>query len=168
MRLIPDFTNRLPPLRKRWTICRRGRASTFLCMWMRLRGFIAPFLQPDLVWDFQLPRVKSINVSGHKYGLVYPGLGWIIWREAEDLPEDLIFRVSYLGGNMPTFALNFSRPGAQVLLQYYNYLRLGKSGYYDVQRASQKVALFLVRRFRRWNRSNFCPMVRIFRFSLGD
>ncbi|WP_212936483.1 glutamate decarboxylase [Bacillus hominis] len=106
-------------------------------------GFIAPFLQPDLVWDFQLPRVKSINVSGHKYGLVYPGLGWIIWREAEDLPEDLIFRVSYLGGNMPTFALNFSRPGAQVLLQYYNYLRLGKSGYYDVQRASQKVALFL-------------------------
>ncbi|MEI4831660.1 glutamate decarboxylase [Bacillus sp. FJAT-53711] len=106
-------------------------------------GFIAPFLQPDLVWDFQLPRVKSINVSGHKYGLVYPGLGWIIWREAEDLPEDLIFRVSYLGGNMPTFALNFSRPGAQVLLQYYNYLRLGKSGYYDVQRVSQKVALFL-------------------------
>ena len=106
-------------------------------------GFIAPFLQPDLVWDFQLPRVKSINVSGHKYGLVYPGLGWIIWREADDLPNDLIFRVSYLGGNMPTFALNFSRPGAQVLLQYYNYLRLGKSGYYDVQRASQKVALFL-------------------------
>ena len=70
-------------------------------------GFLAPFLQPDLVWDFQLPRVKSINVSGHKYGLVYPGLGWIIWREADDLPEDLIFRVSYLGGNMPTFALNF-------------------------------------------------------------
>ena len=70
-------------------------------------GFIAPFLQPDLVWDFQLPRVKSINVSGHKYGLVYPGLGWIIWREADDLPNDLIFRVSYLGGNMPTFALNF-------------------------------------------------------------
>ncbi|WJV19727.1 glutamate decarboxylase [Rossellomorea marisflavi] len=106
-------------------------------------GFIAPFLQPDLVWDFQLPRVKSINVSGHKYGLVYPGLGWIIWREAKDLPEELIFRVSYLGGNMPTFALNFSRPGAQVLLQYYNYLRLGKEGYYEVQKASQNVALFL-------------------------
>ncbi|WML23827.1 glutamate decarboxylase [Neobacillus sp. OS1-33] len=106
-------------------------------------GFIAPFLQPDLVWDFQLPRVKSINVSGHKYGLVYPGLGWIIWREAEDLPDDLIFRVSYLGGNMPTFALNFSRPGAQVLLQYYNYLRLGKNGYYEVQKASQTVAHFL-------------------------
>jgi glutamate decarboxylase len=106
-------------------------------------GFIAPFLQPDLVWDFQLPRVKSINVSGHKYGLVYPGLGWVIWREAEDLPEDLIFRVSYLGGNMPTFALNFSRPGAQVLLQYYNFLRLGKDGYYAVQKASQDIAHFL-------------------------
>lgn len=106
-------------------------------------GFIAPFLQPDLVWDFQLPRVKSINVSGHKYGLVYPGIGWVIWREEADLPEDLIFRVSYLGGNMPTFALNFSRPGAQVLLQYYNFLRLGKDGYYEVQKASQDVAHFL-------------------------
>ncbi|OZT11516.1 glutamate decarboxylase [Priestia aryabhattai] len=106
-------------------------------------GFIAPFLQPDLVWDFRLPRVKSINVSGHKYGLVYPGLGWVIWREKSDLPEDLIFRVSYLGGNMPTFALNFSRPGSQVLLQYYNFLRLGKEGYYAVQKASQETAYFL-------------------------
>ncbi|PWT97992.1 MAG: glutamate decarboxylase [Bacteroidetes bacterium] len=106
-------------------------------------GFIAPFLQPDLVWDFRLPRVKSINVSGHKYGLVYPGIGWVVWREPEDLPEDLIFQVSYLGGNMPTFALNFSRPGAQVLLQYYNFLRLGKDGYYEVQKASQAVAQFL-------------------------
>ncbi|GMA61325.1 glutamate decarboxylase [Alicyclobacillus fastidiosus] len=106
-------------------------------------GLVAPFLQPDLVWDFQLPRVKSINVSGHKYGLVYPGLGWVVWREAEDLPEDLIFRVSYLGGNMPTFALNFSRPGAQVLLQYYNFLRLGKDGYYAVQKTCQSVAQFL-------------------------
>ena len=111
-------------------------------------GFIAPFLQPDLVWDFKLARVKSINVSGHKYGLVYPGLGWVIWREAEDLPEDLIFRVSYLGGNMPTFALNFSRPGAQVLLQYYNFLRLGKDGYYEVQKASQAVAHFLSKAIR--------------------
>ncbi|WP_313428683.1 glutamate decarboxylase [Siminovitchia terrae] len=106
-------------------------------------GFIAPFLQPDLVWDFRLPRVKSINVSGHKYGLVYPGIGWIIWREAEDLPEDLIFNVSYLGGNFPTFTLSFSRPSAQVLLQYYKFLRLGKSGYYEVQRNSQLVARFL-------------------------
>ncbi|RWR04135.1 glutamate decarboxylase [Siminovitchia fortis] len=106
-------------------------------------GFVAPFLQPDLVWDFQLARVKSINVSGHKFGLVYPGLGWIIWREAEDLPEDLIFQVSYLGGNIPTFSLSFSRPSAQVLLQYYNFLRLGKDGYYKVQKSSQSVAKYL-------------------------
>jgi glutamate decarboxylase len=106
-------------------------------------GFIAPFLHPDLVWDFQLPRVKSINVSGHKYGLVYPGIGWVVWREAEDLPEDLIFQVSYLGGNMPTFGLSFSRPSSQVLLQYYNFLRFGKNGYYEVQKGSQEVALFL-------------------------
>ena len=77
-------------------------------------GFVAPFLQPDTEWDFRLPLVVSINVSGHKYGLVYPGVGWIIWRDEEHLPEDLIFKVNYLGGEMPTFALNFSRPGAQV------------------------------------------------------
>ncbi|GMA60570.1 hypothetical protein GCM10025859_10100 [Alicyclobacillus fastidiosus] len=108
-------------------------------------GFIAPFLQPDLVWDFRLPRVKSINVSGHKYGLVYPGIGWVIWRKAKDFPDDLVFRVSYLGGNMPTFGLNFSRPGAQVLLQYYNFLRLGREGYYQVQRTCQSVAKLLSR-----------------------
>lgn len=106
-------------------------------------GFIAPFLQPDLLWDFRLPRVHSINTSGHKYGLVYPGLGWVLWRQQDALPEDLIFEVSYLGGNMPTFALNFSRPGAQVLLQYYNFLRLGKEGYYKVQKTCQDVAHFL-------------------------
>ena len=80
-------------------------------------GFIAPFLQPDLAWDFRVPRVKSINTSGHKYGLVYPGVGWIIWREKENLPDELIFSVNYLGGQMPTFALNFSRPGNQVVAQ---------------------------------------------------
>jgi hypothetical protein len=91
-------------------------------------AMIAPFLQPDTVWDFRLPRVASINTSGHKYGLVYPGLGWVLWRDEEALPDDLIFHVSYLGGDMPTFALNFSRPGAQVLLQYYLLLRLGFCG----------------------------------------
>src|SRR3954453_5773119 len=80
-------------------------------------AFIAPFLDPELVWDFALPRVSSINVSGHKYGLVYPGVGWIVWRDAAALPEDLIFWVNYLGDNMPTFALNFSRPGGQVIAQ---------------------------------------------------
>ena len=91
-------------------------------------GFIAPFIDPGLEWDFRLPRVASINVSGHKYGLVSPGVGWIIWRDAEALPEDLIFWVNYLGDNMPTFALNFSRPGAQIVAQYYNFLRLGFDG----------------------------------------
>lgn len=106
-------------------------------------GMIAPFLQPDIVWDFRLERVHSINTSGHKYGLVYPGLGWVVWRTPDLLPDDLIFRVSYLGGNMPTLALNFSRPGAQVLLQYYNFMRLGREGYTRVQKASQDVALFI-------------------------
>ena len=96
-------------------------------------GFVAPFLDPDLEWDFRLERVVSINASGHKYGLVAPGVGWIIWRDEESLPEDLIFKVNYLGDIMPTFALNFSRPGAQVVAQYYNFLRLGFEGYRRVQ-----------------------------------
>ena len=103
-------------------------------------GFIAPFLDPDLEWDFRLPRVASINASGHKYGLVPPGVGWAVWRDAGALPEDLIFWVNYLGDNMPTFALNFSRPGAQVVAQYYNFLRLGSDGYRRVQQYSRDVA----------------------------
>jgi glutamate decarboxylase len=106
-------------------------------------GFIAPFLQPHLKWDFRLKWVKSINVSGHKYGLVYPGVGWVIWRDWNELPEDLIFKVNYLGGDMPTFALNFSRPGNQIIAQYYNFLRMGFDGYYRVQKASQNVATYL-------------------------
>ena len=92
-------------------------------------GFVVPFLHPDLEWDFRLPRVVSINVSGHKYGLTYPGIGFVVWRSDEYLPEDLVFRVNYLGGDMPTFTLNFSRPGNQVVGQYYNFLRLGRAGY---------------------------------------
>jgi glutamate decarboxylase len=92
-------------------------------------GFIAPFIHSDVVWDFRLPRVKSINTSGHKFGLAPLGCGWAVWRDADDLPEDLIFRVKYLGGNMPTFALNFSRPGGQIAAQYYNFVRLGRDGY---------------------------------------
>jgi glutamate decarboxylase len=106
-------------------------------------AFIAPFLDPDLEWDFRLPRVASINVSGHKYGLVYPGVGWVVWRDAEALPEDLIFWVNYLGDNMPTFALNFSRPGAQVVAQYYNFIRLGFEGYAAVQGYARDVATTL-------------------------
>ncbi len=106
-------------------------------------GFIAPFLDPDLEWDFRLPRVQSINTSGHKYGLVYPGVGWVIWRNPDALPDDLVFNVNYLGGDMPTFALNFSRPGNQIAAQYYNFLRLGFEGYRRVQQASRDVARFL-------------------------
>ncbi|HTS31354.1 MAG TPA: glutamate decarboxylase [Bryobacteraceae bacterium] len=106
-------------------------------------GFVAPFLHADTKWDFRLPRVKSINASGHKYGLVYPGVGWIIWREASDLHPDLIFHVDYLGGTMPTLAINFSRPASQVIAQYYNLIRLGKSGYRAVHQACQNVAVHL-------------------------
>ncbi len=103
-------------------------------------GFVAPFLDPDLEWDFRQERVASINTSGHKYGLVAPGVGWVIWRDEKSLPEDLIFMVNYLGDNMPTFALNFSRPGSQIVAQYYNLLRLGVDGYRRVQAYAREVA----------------------------
>ena len=106
-------------------------------------GMVAPFLQPEVIWDFKLDRVHSISTSAHKYGLVYPGLGWVVWRSRDLMPEELIFNVSYLGGDMPTLALNFSRPGAQVLLQYFLFLRLGFEGYRLVQQTSQNVALYL-------------------------
>lgn len=106
-------------------------------------GFVAPFLQPKLVWDFRLERVHSINASGHKYGLVYPGIGWVLWRKPEYVPEDLIFHVSYLGGDMPTLALNFSRPGGQVLLQAYLFAKLGRAGYRRVLHECQDAAIAL-------------------------
>jgi glutamate decarboxylase len=103
-------------------------------------GFVVPFLQPDLQWDFRLPRVVSINVSGHKYGLTYPGIGFVVWRSSEHLPDGLVFRVNYLGGDMPTFTLNFSRPGNQVIGQYYNYLRLGRGGYTEIMESLRDTA----------------------------
>ncbi len=109
-------------------------------------AMIAPFLDPDLVWDFRLPRVASINTSGHKYGLVYPGVGWVVWRDHDALPAELVFNVNYLGGDMPTFALNFSRPGAEVVAQYYTFLRLGRKGYQTVQQASRDIAMGLADR----------------------
>jgi glutamate decarboxylase len=96
-------------------------------------GFIAPFVEPSLIWDFRIPRVKSINASGHKYGLAPLGVGWVVWRDKVELPEELIFNVNYLGGNMPTFALNFSRPAGQIIAQYYLFLRLGRDGYRRIQ-----------------------------------
>jgi glutamate decarboxylase len=106
-------------------------------------AMIAPFCDPDLAWDFRLPRVTSINTSGHKYGLVYPGVGWALWRDTAALPEELVFKVNYLGGEMPTFALNFSRPGSQVVAQYYNFLRLGREGFRRVQQTCRDVAVSL-------------------------
>ena len=106
-------------------------------------GFVAPFLDPQLEWDFRLDGVKSINVSGHKYGLVAPGVGWALWKDWSYLPEELIFHVNYLGGDMPTFAINFSRPGAQVIAQYYNFVRLGFEGYKNIHKASLSVILTL-------------------------
>ncbi|MCQ4119795.1 glutamate decarboxylase [Rhodococcus tibetensis] len=104
-------------------------------------GFVIPFLQPELLWDFRVPRVVSINVSGHKYGLTYPGIGFVVWRGREDLPEGLVFRVNYLGGDMPTFTLNFSRPGNQVVGQYYNFLRLGRAGYRAIMETLRDTAV---------------------------
>ncbi len=106
-------------------------------------GFVVPFLHPELMWDFRLPRVVSINVSGHKYGLTYPGIGFVVWRNSEQLPEELVFRVNYLGGDMPTFTLNFSRPGNQVVGQYYNFLRLGREGFTSVMRCLSETAQWL-------------------------
>jgi glutamate decarboxylase len=106
-------------------------------------GFVVPFLHPDLHWDFRLPRVVSINVSGHKYGLTYPGIGFVVWRNKDHLPEELVFRVNYLGGDMPTFTLNFSRPGNQVIGQYYNFLRLGRGGYSQIMHCLSDTARWL-------------------------
>jgi glutamate decarboxylase len=106
-------------------------------------GFVAPFATPELLWDFRLPRVRSINVSGHKYGLVYPGVGWVLWRETADLPSDLIFEVDYLGGSHANFGLNFSRGAAQIVAQYYNLIRLGRQGYTDIMLALAETARWL-------------------------
>jgi glutamate decarboxylase len=111
-------------------------------------GFVAPFLHPHLLWDFRLPRVASINVSGHKYGLTYPGIGFVVWRNKDGLPDELVFRVNYLGGDMPTFTLNFSRPGNQVVGQYYNFLRLGRAGYTQVMQCLNSTARWLADRLR--------------------
>ncbi|KAF2714924.1 glutamate decarboxylase [Pleomassaria siparia CBS 279.74] len=92
-------------------------------------GFVVPFINPGLLWDFRLPKVVSINVSGHKYGLVYPGVGWVVWRDPQFLPKELIFNINYLGADQASFTLNFSRGASQIIGQYYQLIRLGKRGY---------------------------------------
>ena len=106
-------------------------------------GFVWPFLYPDSEWDFRLSHVRSINVSGHKYGLVYPGIGWLIFRERSDLNEDLVFYENYLGKTDATFTLNFSTGSAMVLAQYYNLVRYGREGYTYIMEAMQKNAAAL-------------------------
>ncbi|CAM4089824.1 glutamate decarboxylase [Listeria booriae] len=106
-------------------------------------AMFTPFVNPELPWDFRLKHVVSINTSGHKYGLVYPGIGWVLWKDKKYLPEELVFDVSYLGGHMPTMAINFSRSASQVIAQYYNFLRLGFDGYRGIHERTKKVALFL-------------------------
>ena len=106
-------------------------------------AFLAPFCAPDLVFDFRLPRVKSISASGHKFGLAPLGVGWVLWRDRQELPDDLIFHVNYLGGDMPVFQINFSRPAGQIVAQYYNFVRLGFEGYKRIHDASYAVGQYL-------------------------
>lgn len=106
-------------------------------------GFVNPFVDPDYKWDFRLPRVLSINASGHKYGLAPPGLGWVVFRERKIFNEDLIFYVNYLGGESPTATLNFSRDAMQIPAQYYMFLRLGREGYSRVMQHTVANAKYL-------------------------
>ena len=108
-------------------------------------GLYAPFVEPHLKWDFRLKNVISINTSGHKYGLVYPGVGWVLWRDKKYLPEELIFKVSYLGGELPTMAINFSHSAAQLIGQYYNFVRYGFDGYKAIHERTHKVAMYLAK-----------------------
>jgi len=117
-------------------------------------GFVAPFSSPELKWDFRLPLVRSINASGHKYGLVYPGVGWVVWRSEAELPEELIFHVNYLGGDQPTFNLNFSRGANQIIAQYYNLLRLGREGYTRIMDNLQLNAQYITERLEETGKVN--------------
>ncbi|XP_043715911.1 glutamate decarboxylase isoform X1 [Telopea speciosissima] len=134
-------------------------------------GFIAPFLYPELEWDFRLPLVKSINVSGHKYGLVYAGIGWAIWRSKEDLPEELIFHINYLGTDQPTFTLNFSKGSNQVIAQYYQLIRLGYEGYKNVMENCRENMIVLSEQLEKTGRFNIVSKdngVPLVAFSLKD
>jgi glutamate decarboxylase len=106
-------------------------------------AFLAPFCAPDIEWDFRVPRVKSISTSGHKFGLAPLGVGWVVWRDVAELPDDLIFHVTYLGGDMPVFQINFSRPAGQIVAQYYDFLRLGREGYKRVHDAAYATGRYL-------------------------
>jgi glutamate decarboxylase len=106
-------------------------------------GFLAPFCAPEVVFDFRLPRVKSISASGHKFGLAPLGVGWVVFRDSSELPDELVFHVNYLGGDMPVFQINFSRPAGQIIASYYNFLRLGHEGYRRTHQASYDIGQYL-------------------------
>jgi glutamate decarboxylase len=116
--------------------------------------FIAPFLNPELTWDFQLEQVKTINASGHKYGLVYPGIGWALWRDAADIPQSLITETNVLGFVEKSFSLNFSRGGAMILAQYYNFLRLGREGYTRIMTTMRDNARYLAKEMKALGKFN--------------
>lgn len=115
-------------------------------------GFYTPFMEPEIDWDFKLKNVVSINASGHKFGLVYPGIGWVLWRDKRFLPKDLVFNVSYLGGEMPTMAINFSRSASQIIGQYYNFVRYGFAGYHDIHLRTHKVAEYIIEEIKKMGR----------------
>ncbi|GLJ25538.1 hypothetical protein SUGI_0489140 [Cryptomeria japonica] len=134
-------------------------------------GFIAPFLYPNLEWDFRLPLVRSISVSGHKYGLVYAGIGWVIWRGKQDLPEEFIFHINYLGADQPTFTLNFSKGASQVIAQYYQLIRLGYERYKRIIENCRANAKYLCDSLIRTGRFNMLSKevgVPLVAFSLKD
>jgi len=111
-------------------------------------GFIVPFLYPDMEWDFRLEQVRSINVSGHKYGLVYPGIGWLIFKNKNDIPEELVFNINYLGGSMPNYSLNFSKGSSTIIAQYYNFIRLGYKGYKSIMENMSENAKYLSKKLK--------------------
>jgi glutamate decarboxylase len=138
------FTGQYEPVREVANVLDKFQADTGIDIPIHVDGasggFLAPFCAPDLEWDFRLPRVRSINASGHKFGLAPLGVGWIMWRTQQDLPDNLVFWVNYLGGNMRDIGLNFSRPGGQIACQYYNFLRLGHEGYAKIHGACYETA----------------------------
>lgn len=111
-------------------------------------GFVVPFLYPDMEWDFRLEQVRSINVSGHKYGLVYPGIGWLIFKNKNDIPEELVFNINYLGGSMPNYSLNFSKGSSTIIAQYYNFIRLGYKGYKSIMENMSENAKYLSKKLK--------------------
>ena len=130
-------------------------------------GFVAPFVRPDLEWDFILEQVKSINASGHKYGLVYPGIGWLVMKDKHNLPDELVFRITYLGGEMTNYSLNFSKSSSTIIAQYYNFIRLGKSGYADIMTNMMKNSRYLAEKlhetglFEIINKQRTLPLVAV-------